>query len=471
MGFKKKKLNSNNKFLTLISSIIIIFIIWLGIVTIGAVDGLMWKSNYKTWSWVVKTDEKWEKYFKKDINVLIVWRWWAENDAPNLTDSIILAKVNKEKKTVALLSVQRDLYVAYPEKDWHWKLNSVYSHYYITSKKDEKYAMGKLSEKIKDITWEDVDYYVNIDFAWFRNIIDSIWWIEIDVQKWFVDREYPDVNWTVQTISFEKWLQKMDWDRALKFARSRHSTSDFDRSLRQQQVLQAIKTKLTTIEGLWEANIASLFSSLMKNFTTDISLNDAVSLAIDLWILKENYKFLSSNFNDTCFDNSTTDCVKWWILYVPKRDLFWWHWVSLLNWSTKNSLSKYDLSRKYSNLALNFPKIAEENYEVFIYNWTKTSWAWTFVNWLKRYWFNTSFKNVKNAPESFDKTVVFFSWIDENSDTINWLKEFFKWEFIQLSEPKYQFNGRNLETSDSKKARIEIIIWKDYFQNKSIFNF
>ena len=55
-----------------------------------------------------------EKENKKDkINILIVWRGWTGHDAPDLTDTIILASINKSSKLISLLSIPRDLYVDY----------------------------------------------------------------------------------------------------------------------------------------------------------------------------------------------------------------------------------------------------------------------------------------------------------------------------------------------------------------------
>ena len=81
---------------------------------------------------------------------------------------------------------------------------------------------------------------------------------------------------------------------------------------------------------------------------------------------------------------------------------------------------------------------------------------------MKRYWFKfTDKKFVSNAPETIEKSVIYYNWIDENTDTIKALKEFFKWEFIKISEPKYS----------TEKAIIEIVLWKDYAEDKNIFNF
>jgi hypothetical protein len=58
----------------------------------------------------------------------------------------------------------------------------------------------------------------------------------------------------------------------LKFSRSRHSTSDFDRSLRQQQVIQAVKNKLTSnlLQETSPAKIVELYNVFTKYLSTDI---------------------------------------------------------------------------------------------------------------------------------------------------------------------------------------------------------
>lgn len=462
MSFKMKKIKKTNTLLNLIWLIIIFSLAFLWVYAVQSIN--LWNNKYKAWKWVYSEETK---EYKKEIWILIVWRWWFTwgNDAPNLTDTIILAKINKDKKNVSLLSIQRDLYVNYAtnpnEKEWTGKINSVYPHY-LWRLKDETQAMHKLAEKVKDITWEETDYFVNVDFAWFKKIIDTLGWVEIDVKESFVDRTYPDWNWWYKTISFKKWLQTMDWEKALEYSRSRHSTSDFDRSLRQQQVIQAVKNKIMSSYTINSpAKVTELYNIFKENIFTDVSINDAITLALDLWLLKENYKFISSNFNDTCW-SPTADCEKWWIIYVPNRELFWWAWVSLINWSTANSLSKYDLSRKYSDIVLNYPRLEEEDAKISIFNASKVTWAWVFVNNMKRYWFKFTEKEaVANAPETMEESIIYYNWIDAESDTIQALKKFFKWKFERVPEPKFS----------TQKAKIEIVIWKDYVKDNSIFNF
>jgi len=46
-----------------------------------------------------------------DVDILILGRGGRENDAPDLTDSIILAHYNKKQNSFTTLSIPRDLLV------------------------------------------------------------------------------------------------------------------------------------------------------------------------------------------------------------------------------------------------------------------------------------------------------------------------------------------------------------------------
>ncbi len=95
-----------------------------------------------------------------------------------------------------------------------------------------------LAEKVSEITGQGIDGYIVIDFSGFKNIVDALGGIHIDVPKDLVDREYPDNNWGYEVFTVRAGPQDFDGATALKYARSRHSTSDFDRSERQQLLLK-----------------------------------------------------------------------------------------------------------------------------------------------------------------------------------------------------------------------------------------
>jgi anionic cell wall polymer biosynthesis LytR-Cps2A-Psr (LCP) family protein len=68
---------------------------------------------------------------------------------------------------------------------------------------------------------------------------------------------------------------------ALKYARSRHSTSDFDRSQRQQLILKGIKEKALSIGFLTSPEkIQELFTAITSHIDTSLTLGDISELAL-----------------------------------------------------------------------------------------------------------------------------------------------------------------------------------------------
>lgn len=71
----------------------------------------------------------------------------------------------------------------------------------------------------------------------------------------------------------------MDGETALGYARSRHSTSDIDRSMRQQLIINAIKTKALSLGVITNpSKISELIDATRKNINTDLTVSDIVSL-------------------------------------------------------------------------------------------------------------------------------------------------------------------------------------------------
>lgn len=418
----------------------------------------------------IYSNEVEKKYYKEKeikklkenkINILLAWIWGWNHDAPNLTDTIILASINIDTKIISMLSIPRDLYVSYSLNDETGKINRLFAkHNFLTNSKQK--AMKELRNKVSEITGQDIDYYVNVDFKWFEEIINTIWWIELTLEENFVDYSYPDWNWWYKTLFFKKWTWIFDWENALKYVRSRHSTSDFDRSLRQQQVLSALKEKLSWSYFLTSPlKIKELYEVFVNNVFTDLNLTTLVKLAYSLnsnW----DFKIISSNINDSCFYWSDT-CEKGWFLYVPNRDFFNWQSILLINWTDKNNLDNYKSLNEYTDIIFNNPELYVENYEINIFNSLRiNNLAWLLSNDIVKYWFNIpEINSIWNTTEKYEKSVIYYNNIPDDSKTIQMLKRFFKWEFKKIDTPIYSKNN----------AKIEIIIWEDYLLKNSPFKF
>ena len=194
-------------------------------------------------------------------NVLFLGKGGSNHPGGQLTDTIMLVRIRHEDKRVAMLSIPRDLYVTIPGSG-QAKINQAYAEGF-NSKQDSKekgIAGAELaSEVVFDITGVPIHYYVTADFTGFKEIVDAIGGITIEVEEELNDPQYPNEGFTedgeyYKTDAYEPLLvevgrQKMDGELALKYVRSRHGTgvSDFNRAFRQQQVLYAIKEKALSL--------------------------------------------------------------------------------------------------------------------------------------------------------------------------------------------------------------------------------
>ena len=113
----------------------------------------------------------------------------------------------------------------------------------------------------------------------------------------------------------------LDGSTALKFVRSRHSTSDFDRSIRQQLVIAAVKDKLFSLDALTSPKkLQSLYSSVADNVFTSLSMTEIFELALFSKNLPKDH-IMSYTLNDACYQGAYY-CQAGGFLYTPNRELF-----------------------------------------------------------------------------------------------------------------------------------------------------
>lgn len=210
-------------------------------------------------------------------NFLLMGTGGEGHDGADLTDTLIIASVNPTTSSTLLTSIPRDLYVSHP-KIISQRINSVYANQKYQS--DHQEAALVLEEIIQDLTDIEIHYHIKIDFQALVEIVNQLGGVTIDNTEAIYDPEYPGPNYTFQTFSLPKGVQILDGETALKFARSRKSTSDFDRSRRQQQLIYAIKDE--AIKQNITSNpskISSLYSIMSRHVETDLELSEILTLA------------------------------------------------------------------------------------------------------------------------------------------------------------------------------------------------
>lgn len=193
-------------------------------------------------------------------------------EGPDLTDTLMVASLSTtlEGKNV-LFSLPRDLYVKAPGYG-NTKINAVYE----IGNNQEAGSGGELSASIAgDILGLEIPYYVRVDFSGFEKLIDELGGIAVTVDKDLYDDKYPTPNKGYEVVDIKAGNYTMDGAMALKFARSRQSTSDFDRAARQQKVILAIRNKANQMEWLSNpAKAISIMDILADHFATNMKISE-----------------------------------------------------------------------------------------------------------------------------------------------------------------------------------------------------
>lgn len=190
------------------------------------------------------------------VNALIV------GHNAKLTDTILLASINPNTQTISMVSIPRDLYFK------GRKINELYG----------KYGIEELQRAVAEVTGVYPDKYVIFNFDSFVDLIDMLGGVSITVEKRLVDNAYPGPNHSYTVISFEPGTYNMDGQTALKYARSRKSTSDFDRAERQQQVINAVKQKAKDLNIISRLDLATkVYAKIKDNIETNVNLFDGLS--------------------------------------------------------------------------------------------------------------------------------------------------------------------------------------------------
>lgn len=198
------------------------------------------------------------------------------------TDTIMVASVYEPEKKISLFSIPRDLYI-------NGRRINEYYHYY---------GISQLEKMVGAVTGLAIDNYVQIDLQAFIDTVNAIGGMDVYVDKAITDSYYPNANGGYMTYSIEPGNYHMDGETALKYARSRKSTSDFDRAARQQEIVSAVRTKLLQMDTVMNMKtLTALFKTAMENVETDLEIFDVVSYYYDYGNYTFQTGFVLSNGN------------------------------------------------------------------------------------------------------------------------------------------------------------------------------
>ncbi len=293
-------------------------------------------------------------------NFMILGSGGENHEGADLTDSIIVVSVNHEKKSVRMLSIPRDTYITDATLGSS-RINQVYPSaqtYYGDRKQAAKHTKSVLEDML-DIP---IHYWITMNFNGFVEIIDILGGIEIIVKKSIYDPYYPkDGTYLYEPFSIGAGLQQMDGKTALKYARSRKTTSDFDRSQRQQEIIYAAKEKALKTNILFSREkINEILQSLQDNIQTNISVREVLTLGgmAEEYAREDLHQFLMHDDPTRCGG----------FLYPPERRLYSGMFVLL-------PAGGPEFIHKYADLIFKNHEVAGENIKIHVLNGTSRGGA------------------------------------------------------------------------------------------------
>lgn len=216
------------------------------------------------------------------INVLLVGVDKLPNRAATLTDTMMVASLDPVGKSVSLLSVPRDL-IDTPLGDGNAfgpKLNSLLG--FADAHKDQfpKGGMRTLEDAIGALLGIPIHYYARIDFVGFIDMVDAVGGVDVTVAKGFEDPGYDGFGFGKRGWSITAGPHHLDGPNALAYARSRKAAgeSDFTRAARQQQILVALRDKVTSGGNLL-FQLPDLLDAVGRTIRSDVPVDKLPALA------------------------------------------------------------------------------------------------------------------------------------------------------------------------------------------------
>ncbi len=194
------------------------------------------------------------------INVLVL----GLDDDEKRSDVIALINYNPDENKMNILSIARDTRVKVNGK--YMKINA------LIGKGGEKMVI----DMVEDITGLPVDYYVTLNFKGFREIVDTLGGVEINVP---FDMDYDDPYQNLH-IHLKKGKQVLDGKKAEQFVRYRkgnhngegYEDGDLGRIKMQQLFMREFVNQKLKLKYLLKAD--EIFYTLKKNMRTNIEIGD-----------------------------------------------------------------------------------------------------------------------------------------------------------------------------------------------------
>lgn len=210
------------------------------------------------------------KPLQQTHNILLIGTDQADLDYVGRTDTIMILVLDMASGRAALISLPRDIYLPIPGFGYS-RINTTYA---LGEERKPGGGIPLLASTIEKNFGIPVHNYVRIDFGGFKDVIDAVGGVDITVDCPL----YDDLFWRFFGVgTLDAGTYHMTGEQALYYARSRKTTSDFDRARRQQQVLMSIRKRVLDADLI--PRIPALWLALRDTVDTDLAVGQIAELA------------------------------------------------------------------------------------------------------------------------------------------------------------------------------------------------
>jgi LCP family protein required for cell wall assembly len=175
-----------------------------------------------------------------------------DGNAPSRSDTVMLLRADPQTDSISMLSFPRDLIVDIrcPESRGLDRINAAYTYC----------GPSGTLETIRNLTGLEVHYLIMVNFDGFREIVDKLGGVWLDIDRRYVNLEGGDYA----TINLWPGYQRLKGWQALDFVRYRHTDSDLFRLARQQSFVKGVKQ---AVNHRWTnpGTVPGIFRVLRKN--------------------------------------------------------------------------------------------------------------------------------------------------------------------------------------------------------------
>lgn len=213
------------------------------------------------------------------INVLLIGSDSGLGYNHSLTDSMIVVSVEPATKTVDMLSFPRDIaeFPLYSGGTFSGKLNSLMTFAAAHPAQMPDGGLGTLTREIGYLLGIPIHYYAYVNLAQFKSVVDLAGGVNVDNPRAIADPGYEFPDGAVGFV-LSAGPHHLDGRLALAYVRSRNGVgdNDFTRARRQQQVLIALRDRLTDPALL--PRLPDLLQAMARTVQTDLPADQVPDL-------------------------------------------------------------------------------------------------------------------------------------------------------------------------------------------------